>query len=240
LGPLIYGCKILYDPQHFLDFLQAGVRGLFHRPDNVVGRAQQLLDRARQTWMNFYRTEPESSPTTVAEYLDAVECAANAVASLNGPPLPERRLLLLFPPRVDAVGRSGLYLGLLGLLGANAVEVEEVRAWLPAWEESYTAVATLAEHPTALHPQRRLYYLRAIEALLESEQPMNALWPLLHTWTQAIQLLPEGAAHLADWQAACLKLEIGGTAFRERIAALDAYLDTVEETLEEWGRAHGA
>jgi hypothetical protein len=52
--------------------------------------------------------------------------------------------------------------------------------------------------------------------------------------------LPADAPQLGDWEAAFLKLEIAGAAFQERIAALDAYLDTVEETLEVWGRAHGA
>lgn len=38
LGPAVYGCKILYDPQHFMDFAQASVRAQFHRPDNVIAR----------------------------------------------------------------------------------------------------------------------------------------------------------------------------------------------------------
>ena len=31
-----------------------------------------------------------------------------------------------------------------------------------------------------------------------------------------------------------------GAGFKGRVAALDAYLDMVEETLDEWGRSSGA
>ena len=37
-----------------------------------------------------------------------------------------------------------------------------------------------------------------------------------------------------------LHLGLLGAGFKEGVAALDAYLDMVEETLEEWGRASGA
>jgi hypothetical protein len=40
-GSTIVGCKIMYDPQHFLDFTQASVRSQFARPDNLIGRSQR-------------------------------------------------------------------------------------------------------------------------------------------------------------------------------------------------------
>ena len=69
LGPILYGCKILYDPQHFMDFTQASVRGQFYRPDQVMGRVQPQVENARQIWLAF--TSPRDGPDneTVSYYL---------------------------------------------------------------------------------------------------------------------------------------------------------------------------
>ena len=55
LGPTIYAAKILHDPQHFLDFTQASVRGQFYRPDYILERAHQQLRHARDIWSGFIR-----------------------------------------------------------------------------------------------------------------------------------------------------------------------------------------
>ncbi len=175
----------------------------------------------------------------MARYLAAVELAANALASLTGPPLPERRLLLMLPERVEAIGREGLYLGVLGLLGGNAVEGDMLRAWLPEWESALAAAGKAADHPLALHPHRRLYYQHALDAILAGDQPLAALWPLLHTWTLAVCHLPGDSSTLTAWLAACEQLAIAGAGFSERVAALDAFLDTTEDTLESWARRRG-
>lgn len=234
MGPTIFACKILYDPQHFMDFTQASVRGQFHRPDNVLKRAREPAEHARQIWFSFYKNmPPDPGPEELATYLRAVGHAANAIASLNGPPLTERRLLLTFQQRADAVGAPGLYPGLLGLLGAPNVDAETLRAWLPEWQSSIEAIP-LAESPTRLHPNRREYYLRAFKSILDKERPQAVLWPLLRSWTQAACILPVDAPPQAAWREACGHLGLLGSAFSERIAALDAYLDMVEERLDQW------
>ncbi len=240
LGPAISSCKIMYDPHHFLDFTQASVRGLFDRPENVLQRAQNLAQTARQIWFRFYQTRPDPGPGTLVEYLRAVEHATNAVVSLTGHPLPERRLLLHLPGRLDEIGRSGLFLGVVGLLGGGTVDADTLREWLPDWEDALDAVARSAHPPLALHPHRRAYYRRAIEAMLESDEPMTGLWPYLHTWTRAVAHLSPRAVSVKAWKGAFEHLALIGPGFAERIAALDAYLDTVEETLEVWGRETGA
>ena len=72
LGPTIFGCKILYDPQHFMDFTQAGVRGQFNRADQVLGRARPQVEHARQMWMDFDTNPPapglEFRPVIPAHY----------------------------------------------------------------------------------------------------------------------------------------------------------------------------
>jgi hypothetical protein len=244
LGSAVYGCKILYDPQHFLDFTQASVRAQFHRPDNVFARARQQAEHARQIWMEFSLAPHPSSPAEAASYLRALEHAVNAIACLSGSPLTERRFLLDFPARAGAVRHPGLVPGLWGLLGAPAVEATVLRGWLPGWQAAYTALPAVGA-PPRLHPCRRLYYERAISLLLESEHPLQALWPLWRTWTHAVGSLPvdkhhhTNRVHQVAWQKAGEHLGLLGAAFMERVTALDAYLDQIEEILEIWGRENG-
>lgn len=238
LGPTLFRCKILHDPQHFMDFTQAGVRSQFNRPDNILARARSQAEHAREMWLALHEMTTEPGLEDVALFLRAVEHAANAISLLSGPPCTERRFLLQFSQRAEAIGRGGLFLGLLGLLGAQNANVESLRAWLPAWEVAYKAIPS-GKAPPRLHPDRRAYYRQALDKTLQSEQPRSVLWPMLHTWTHAVSLLPLDSAEHQTWQEVFRQLELFGPALAQRIAALDAYLDTIEETLDEWGRANG-
>jgi hypothetical protein len=239
LGPTIFSCRILYDPQHFMDFTQASVRGQFNRPDYVIGRARGQAEHARQLWEALYNLSGEAGLAEVNHYLRAVEHAANAVASLSGPLLTERRFLLHFPARADAVAHPGLYPGLLGLLGAPNVDAPDLQAWLAPWQAAYAAVSPEIA-PPRLHPARCAYYKRAFEKIASGERPQDILWPLLRTWTHTVQLLPEDSEARLAWTEALQRLGLLGSGFSGRVSALDAYLDTVEEILDEWARANGA
>lgn len=238
MGSTIYGCKILYDPRHFMDFTMASVCGQFYQPDNILKRAQPQAEDARQTWLSFQLEPREPTPVDLAHYLTAVENSANAIACLSGSPLPERRLLLQFTERAQAAGHGGMYKGLLGLLGAPRVDAEVVRAWIPQWRGAILSLPQGNAFPR-LHPHRMAYYQRAFDSILSGPDPMAVLWPLLHTWILAIQALPEDAPAVRDWQEAMGQLGLLGSDFSERVAALDAFLDTVEETLENWAQANG-
>ncbi len=239
LGPTVYGCKIMYDPQHFLDFTQASVRAHFYRPDNVIARCNQQAEHARQIWMELTAAPEIVGLVTARNYLRALDHAVNAIAGLSGPPLAERRYMVDFMARTEALGYPGLAAGLLGLLGGSTLDVDTLRGWLGEWQAAYTALP--AENiPPGLHPCRLLYYQRGMAALLESEHPLTCLWPLWHTWTQMVSVLPEGSLQSKPWQAAGEHLGLLGGAFANRVAALDAYLDQVEEILEDWARANGA
>jgi hypothetical protein len=205
LGPGIEGCKILYDPQHFLDFTQASVRGQFRRSDQVLRRVRPQAEHARQIWLA----------------------------------LTERRFLIDFPERAGAVKHAGLYAGLLGLLGAPLVDAPKVRAWLPDWQAAYEAAAQ-NQVLQRIHPVRLNYYLKAFESLLDSERFQVVLWPLWRTWTQIVDTLPEQDEYLPAWQKAGESLGMLADGFQERISALDAFLDLVDETIENWARENGA
>ncbi len=239
LGPALKSCRSMYDPQHFIDFNQASVRGQFDRSDNVLQRSRQQLDQARRIWLDFHNGPLEASPQSLLAYLRAVGHSANAIASLSGPPLTERRFLASFPARAEAVGRPGLHAGLMGLLGAPRLVGNSLADWLPLWLAAFEALPPAAR-PARLQAERRLYYQRAFESLVGGLHPEAALWPMLRTWSLAASLLPEDTPQLKPWSQAIAQLSLGGEAFSERIEALDAYLDLVDETLEAWAKANGA
>ena len=118
---------ILYDVQHWLEFTQASVCAHFNLPSNVLDRARQQSTAARQVWLGL-TNQPTDPARNLLAYLNALELAANASAILTGAPLTERRFLLGFPERTRAIGKPGLYSGLLGLLGAGSVDSEQVLA----------------------------------------------------------------------------------------------------------------
>ncbi|OGO66016.1 MAG: hypothetical protein A2030_04670 [Chloroflexi bacterium RBG_19FT_COMBO_50_10] len=238
LGPAVYSCKIMYDPQHFVDFVQASVRGQFSSVENVLSRVRKQARHAREMWESFYTQPHPPDPQEASLYLHALEHAANAVAGLSGQNLTERRFLLDLPAMAEAVNKTGLYAGFLGLLGAPAVEVETMRSWLTDWKNAYVALPTSGT-PIRLHPHRWLYYERAVEVILNSPKTHDALWPLWRTWTHAICVLPADSPHHSAWQKAGEQLGLLGAAFIERIAGLDAYLDMVEELVESWARENG-
>lgn len=236
LGPTIYYCQTLYDPQHIMDFTQASVRGQFNQPENVLERATRQVQHARQLWAKLTQTEEQSGGDKLITYFRALEHAVNAIAVVSGPPLTERRLLMNYKNRASAVGQPGLYDGLMGLLGSGEVNREEIQSWLSAWDKIYKGLNE-EKCPPRLHSARRNYYLKAIEILLGSPEPRHALWPLLHTWTLAVKHLEKHT--MEEWEKACQKLNLLGEGFDEKVEALDAYLDLIEETLDNWGRANG-
>jgi len=238
MGPTIKRCQILYDPQHFMDFTQASVRGQYEKSDFVVERSRKLFQHARQIWSDFHIQRSDPGPKEILTYLRAIDHAVNAICSLNGAPLTERRFLSHFPKRAEDLKRPGMQAAVLGLLGGPHAEAETLQSWLTAWDSAYLSIGPDA--PARLHPARKSYYLKAMSAQIESDTPLVALWPLLRTWTLAVSLLPADADPIFPWQNAMLYLGLKGEAFNERVEALDFFLDLVDEILEDWARANGA
>ncbi len=238
LGPAVYDCKILYDPQHFLDFVQAGVRGQFNSAEHVLRRVRKQARHGREIWEGFEDKQKPAGPREISSYLLALEHAANAVAGLNGQNLTERRLLWDLRTRAEAVHKTGLYAGLVGLLGGAAVDAKTIRSWLPGWQSAYFSLPESVA-PVRLHPFRWPYYERAVDVMLVSADYPDALWPLWRTWTHAVCALPEGGNHLQVWQSAGEQLGQLGEGFSQKLAGLDAYLDMIEEVLDTWSRENG-
>lgn len=239
LGYEIYDPMSLYDRQHFFEFTQAAVRAgfEFHEPALVLQRCRKLLDHGRKIWFDIMDIGEDSGPKDVAKYLKSLYHAVNVIAELNGPPLPERRLLLMLPSLAEQAERPGLSVGLLGLLGASELDASTLEGWLPEWESNFKAAFETGKADPRIHTARTNYYKKCFEAMLGGDDPTLMLWPLFNSWTRAIVALPE--SEIAGWQAARTRLGLSGQGFVERVEGLDHYLDEIDILLEEIATANG-
>jgi len=237
LGHELYDPMLLYETRHFFEFTQASLRAGFDEPKNILKRSFKLLNHARKIWMDLQLNASDPGPKEISKYLDALQHAADAIAELNGPPLTERRLLLDFPARAEAIDRPEFSAGLLGLLGRTEITSETLAEWLPTWQVFFKLAAEADPVDPRIHTARLNYYDKAILAILAGENPPAALWPLLHTWTLSASALPEN--QIAAWQGACKHLKIGGEHFEDSLEGLDQYLDNIEEMLEKMLQSHG-
>ncbi len=239
MGPSLFNAQVLFDPQHFIDFTIATVRGMFHREDHVIQRARPQIESARSRWIEFQNEPVWNHAQSVLEFLGIVEQAAQAITSLVGEPLSERRFLPSYALRVERLDKAGMYAGLVGMLGGARVERGQLKDWITVWDRMINAIPTV-QRPIQIHPHRRTYYFNAFEALLSSNQPKDVLWPLLTTWSLAASTMPDKAPEAQPWLDACEHLGILGDDMDERITALDIYLEQVEQTIEIWAMEHGA
>jgi len=239
LGYEIYDPMLLYESKHFFEFTQAAVRAgfEFHEPSLVLQRCRTLLGHGRKIWFDLMDVGEDSGPKEVAHYLKSLYHAVNVIAELNGPPLPERRLLLMFPSLAEQANRPGLSAGLLGLLGAPGLEASTLEGWLPGWESMFVAAFETGKADPRIHTARLNYYKKCFEAMLGSDNPTVMLWPLLNTWTRAAVVLP--AEECSAWQLACERLGLSGKRFMERVEGLDHFLDELDILLDEIAQANG-
>jgi hypothetical protein len=239
LGYEIYDPMLLYESQRFFDFTQASVRGgfEFHEPSLVLERCRKLLDHGRKIWFDLMNVGEKSGPKEVAKYLKSLYHAVNVIAELNGPPLPERRLLLLFPSLAKQANRPGLSVGVLGLLGANNLDAPTLESWLPEWESMFKAAFETGKADVRIHTARLNYYKKCFESMLAGDDPTVMLWPLLTTWTHAAVALPENS--IDPWHLARTKLGLAGIGFVERVEGLDHFLDELDILLDEIAAANG-
>lgn len=239
LGYEVYDPMLLLEHQHFFEFTQAAVRAgfEFHTPGLVLTRCRKLLEHGRQIWFDLMDVGDEAGPKEVAKYLKSLYHAACAVAELHGPPLPERRLLLLFPSLAEQAGRPGMSAGLLGLLGGIGLDASTLEGFLPGWASMFKAAFESGKADPRIHTARLNYYQKCFEAMLGGEDPIAMLWPLLNTWTFAAVALP--ASETRPWQQACAYLGLSGGGFAERVKGLDHYLDEIEILLDEIAAANG-
>jgi len=227
---------VLHDQQHWFEFTQASVCSQFDLPENVIRRALPMAENARNTWIDLTTQGGGAGVQSVQSYLSVLEQAANAIAVLTGPPLPERRLLTELSSRCEALERPGLYEGLVDLLYLEEVDSDSWKVWLDSWGEALTGGGDLSSCHPDLHPARRNYFTKAAEACWE-EYPSQSIWLLLRHWTLLLACMPDGDK--AHWQQACEELGLDDAHWDARMQQLDGYLDSVEETLDDWSKQRG-
>jgi len=239
IGPyLCYNPVVLHDSQHWFEFTQASVCAQFNDPENVYQRVGHFAATARQTWMDLRFNNLTGETRRALAYVEALEDAANAVASFSGPPLTERRMLLHYPQRARAINRPGLAAGLVDMIMPETVSEDDWKSWQAGWNAALTAAGKLENAPARLHPARKAYYTRGAGALWGTD-PASAVWLMLRTWTLAVHALDAAPELLEPWRAALRALRLDADSFESRLDLMDAYLDNVEESMEEFAQKNG-
>jgi len=93
--------NILYDTDHWLEFIQAGVSSQFDTPENIHARALKFNEQARQLWFDLNDEQEINFQNWMDLYFKTTGAAANTIAALNGPALTIRRFMIAFPERAQ-------------------------------------------------------------------------------------------------------------------------------------------
>lgn len=237
--PLTYNHILLADTDHWLEFIQAGVTAEFHRSDNVLIRVRSMLNNAREGWFTLNQGSFSDHSVWLQQFLSILTSAANAATGLIGPPLTTRRFLLDFTEQSETLGVPKLQEGLYGLLGIP----KDVEKNLPKWTDAFQAdLEKLPEGPSIpvrLAPCRHGYYLNAIRAMTESGEAEAAIWPLLEVWLAVRQAGLNPDEQLKTWNDCLQTLHLMEEHQSQKTAALDSYLDTIEQVIEDWNALYG-
>lgn len=233
-GWAMWDPQLLFQRGRFFEYTQSVVRAQFEQPANLLKRARSFSVPARESWYGM-QLDPESA--NPLKILNVAFNAANAIASLTGAPITERRLLAEFPERAQSLGQDDLIQSLFASVAASA-NAQSITQWLPAWEKAFRA-ASAAPGDLRLHSARLAYYKTAIEAQLASGMPAAALWPMLHTWALAADNNNFNEEQSKEWEALCVEMGIDPQARGERMHALDTFMDRLEEILEQVAVEYG-
>jgi hypothetical protein len=229
LGPSMCEPIFLYDPDHFFERAQAGVRGQFYRIDFVLERSSSFLERARN-----FRTELLPNCSWIRAYLNSILEAANAVATLEGFPVAGRRMALILQDRLNELGIAEQFAEFQRLLGGDLLPKDSISNWLTTWEAAYDAAGYL---DPAFNQARKNYYLKGFQSLVELEHPDAMLWNLITSWNEAVEVLErtgEFNQHITTFEEVLTQLDLS-YGFRDtRDAELEHYLDDIEDLLENW------
>lgn len=238
-GYLIYGCKPVYDPEHVLDFVQAGVRGNFFAAENVMTRVESLLSGARDRWLKYQMTKNVPADEFVKFYFGLIHDVMQSVILYEEGPVGVRNLLVAFPNFAKKAGDVSLFADVLGVLGVAGVDVEQLKAWVEDWKADYDAVQELPKVDADIDAVKKNYYLAAIEAQLESDVPFSAAWTMLATWVNVITFGEQRGMSNFKWDAVADQLGFGEAGFGDKMKAMDAFLDKVELIFADWKSKNG-
>ncbi len=239
LGYEMYDPILLYEREKFFDFVQASLRAGFdfEQPALMLQRCRKMLSPGRRAWHELTEITAAAGPKEIKKYMKSLFHALNAVAELSGPPIQERRLLLEFPARAEAAQQTTFIASAFDLIGANHVDVDKIKSWIPDWKSAFSLAAEKADVDIRISLTRMNYYEKAIHAMLAGEIPFAAIWPLFHSWTLSAGVLD--GDHLKFWQNAAGELGLLGVGFGEHMEGLDHFIDDVEIMLDKIASENG-
>lgn len=228
---LARGPLVLHDPQHWLDYTRSAGTAQFNHVENISSRVRFFLAPARLTWQSLQDGAIPQGVKRVQALLEVIRDTANAAATMNGAPLPLRRLFLELPARCSLLGMSELAGDLVQSFTSESVTDDQWEGWFHGWESAHEQLVETGKIPLTLNAARRNYHLKAIKSLAE-ERPAAALWILLSTWTRMAAALPKSDEPYKAWQTLSRQLELDNRNLPARLELLDGALDRLEESLD--------
>ena len=108
---------LLHQKGRFFEYTQSIVRSQFDDATNLLKRARFFSVPAREAW---YAMQLNLESATPRKLLEAVYNAANALVVLNGPPIPERKLLADFPARAQSLDQDEMIQTIFASVAASA------------------------------------------------------------------------------------------------------------------------
>ncbi len=238
--PLTKNHILLYDTDHWLEFIQAGVSATFHRPDNVLARVKGQLKKSRELWFSLMQEPPSDHLAWLALYFFSLGQAAQALAGLIGAPLTTRRFISVFRERLGELSApEEILLEFLSLLGISSELNDQIQGWIDSIEGDFDRLAKYDPVPVHLHECRRSYYLNAMRYLANESHPQDCLWPLLRIWLDIQKVLQNHGEDQAEWDDVLNSLELSQAKADDRLAELDHFIDQAEIFIESWESLYG-
>lgn len=229
IGPSMCEPIFLYDPDHFFERAQAGVRGQFYRSDHTHTRSLAFLNRAREA-----KPDITTNPAWVTQYLTSAMEAANALATLGGFPIAGRSMSILLKSRLLELEFEDSWIEFQSLFGGNELQEELIAGWIDAWEAAFDAVS---HHDLMFNPVRKNYYLKSFLSFIDMGNAKEIVWSLVTTWGNAIKILHEvgeDGQFYNGWESALEHFRLSPDDRAARDNDLENFLDHVEEVLEGW------
>jgi hypothetical protein len=233
LGPTMCEPMFLYDPLHFFERAQAGVRGQFHRADFVHQRASAFLEQSREMSHSL-------EDDWIKMYTQVLLEAANALVTLAGFPVAGRRLSMILEARLSEMDFESFHSRFLAMLGADELKPEQLDVWIANWQAVIDAASAYDERFLEV---RSKYHRMGFQSLIEEGYPQAILWNLIRTWNSAIRALAftgNEEQFRQPWKEFLGALKLDRSHREKRSTDLEQYLDDIEGVIEVKAGAYGA
>ncbi len=229
---------VIEDKNHWFDYVRSGVFAHFFQPSNILSRVRPFAEAARKSWMDLNMRRPENHHNSMKVYIQIIKDAANAIACLTSVPLTDRRFLIDFPARAEAVNMPGLAGGLADLLLPTDPVEPDWETWAQSWDSAWSSYQQISNPSISFSPCRQSYYKKAIMGLSETNS-QAAFWILLRTWSIMAAALPLNGVSQKGFNDVLSLMMLDEENFSDRLESLDMFLDVVEEAIDNWQSAAG-